>query len=94
MALYAVEYTYSDDSAARDEHRTAHGEFLGALAQEGTVKLSGPLDTAPAAALIVLEARSVEAVRQLLVEDPFQQQGLVTAVVVRPWQPVLGTWLR
>ena len=93
MPLYAVEYTYSDDASARDEHRPAHREFLGALAQEGTVRLSGPLEGEPAAALIAIEGDSVESVRQLLGEDPFQQQGLVTAVTVRAWTPVLGDWL-
>lgn len=94
MPLYAVEYTYSDDTAARDEHRPAHREFLAGLAAEGTLKVSGPVEAEPAAALIVLEGDGVEAVRQLLAEDPFQQQGLVTAVSVRPWSPVLGSWLQ
>jgi uncharacterized protein YciI len=93
MPLYAVEYTYSDDASARDEHRRAHREFLGSLAREGTVRLSGPVEGEPAAALIVIEGDSVESVRQLLGEDPFQQQGLVTAVTVRAWTPVLGAWL-
>lgn len=93
MPLYAVEYTYSDDAAARDEHRRAHREFLGALAQEGTVRLFGPLDGDPAAALIILEGASAESVRRLLGDDPFQQQGLVAAVTVRSWTPVLGQWL-
>ena len=50
MSLYAVHYSYSDDTAARDEHRTAHREFLATLAADGVVMISGPyaaVDEAP-----------------------------------------------
>lgn len=93
MTLYAVRYDYSEQSAARDENRAAHRAFLGSLAAEGALKLSGPLAGAPDGALIVLEASDEEAVRMLLLDDPFQQQGLVEHVDVREWTPVLGSWL-
>ena len=95
MTLFAVHYTYSDDSAARDEHRPAHRDFLGGLADEGVLLLSGPyaaVDEAPDAALLVVRGGSAGEVVELLREDPFQQQGLVEQVVVREWTPVLGAW--
>lgn len=93
MSLYAVRYDYSDQRAARDEHRPAHRAFLGSLATDGVLKVSGPLVGEPDGALIVLEAGDETAVRTLLLDDPFQQQGLVEHVDVREWSPVLGTWL-
>lgn len=93
MTLYAVRYDYSEQVAARDEHRPAHRAFLGSLAADGVVKLSGPLAGDPDAALIVLEAGDAAAVRTLLLDDPFQEQGLVDHVDVREWTPVLGSWL-
>ena len=96
MSLFVVHYTYSDDTAARDEHRPAHREFLGALAAEGTVLVSGPyaeVAEAPDAALILVRGDSAADLAELLREDPFQQQGLVEQVAIREWTPVLGAWV-
>ncbi len=94
MTMYAVLYTYSDDVAGRDEHRPAHREFLGDLASDGTLLMSGPFPrTETAGALLVLDATSSDEVRELLREDPLQQQGLVEAVDVREWTPVRGAWM-
>lgn len=95
MTLFAVHYTYSDDTAARDEHRPAHREFLAGLADEGVILLSGPyatIEEAPDAALLVVRGDSAAEIVELLREDPFQQQGLVEQVAVREWTPVLGAW--
>lgn len=95
MSLYAVHYSYSDDTAARDEHRPAHREFLTALATDGVVLLSGPyapVDEAPDAALILVRGESAAEIVELLREDPFQQQGLVEQVAVREWSPIIGQW--
>jgi uncharacterized protein YciI len=94
MTIYAVQYDYSDDTAARDEHRPAHREFIGGLADEGVVLVSGPYAAAePAGALLVVRADDEAEVRELLREDPFQQQGLVELVRVREWTPILGSRL-
>ncbi|WP_131106101.1 YciI family protein [Ornithinimicrobium sufpigmenti] len=95
MSLFAVHYSYSDDTRARDEHRPAHREFLGSLAREGVVLLSGPyadVDEAPDAAMLILRGDSATELVELLREDPFQQQGLVEQVAIREWTPVLGHW--
>lgn len=95
MSLFAVHYTYSDDTAARDEHRPAHREFLGDLGREGVVLLSGAyasIPEAPDAALLLLRGDSAAQLVELLRDDPFQQQGLVEQVAVREWTPVLGAW--
>lgn len=96
MTIFAVHYTYSDDTAARDEHRPAHREFLGDLAADGVVLISGPYastEDAPDAAFFLVRGDSVAQVLELVREDPFQQQGLVEQVSVREWTPVLGAWL-
>lgn len=91
MSLFAVHYTYSDDSAGRDEHRSAHRAFLGGLADEGVVLASGPLaGEGTDQALILVEHDSTESARELLRQDPFAQQGLIEAVDVREWDVVIG----
>lgn len=95
MSIFAVHYTYSDDKEALDEHRPAHREFLGGLAADGVVLLSGPyaaVEEVPDAALLLLRGESAADLVELLREDPFQQQGLVEQVAVREWTPVLGAW--
>lgn len=95
MTIFAVHYTYSDDTAARDGHRPAHREFLGDLAADGVVLLAGAYAStadAPDAALLVVRGESVAEILELLREDPFQQQGLVEQVSAREWTPVLGAW--
>jgi len=95
MTTYLVTYTYTGDTAARDEHRPVHREFLGDLAADGTLLVAGPLiDADPAVALLVLEAAGPEEVRELLREDPFQQQGLIESVGVQEWTMVRGRWLQ
>lgn len=95
MTVFVVHYTYSNDTAARDEHRPAHRQFLGGLATEGALLLSGPyasIDEAPDAALLLVRGESAAELAVLLREDPFQQQGLVEQVAIREWNPVLGSW--
>lgn len=91
MSLYAVRYTYSDNTAARDEHRPAHREFLSGLAADGVVVASGPLADGPAEALLLLEGESGEQIRDLLSLDPFAQQGIIESVEVREWDVVIGS---
>ena len=45
MSLFTVWYTYSDDTALRDTVRPDHRAFLGELAAEGTIVLSGPVSS-------------------------------------------------
>lgn len=95
MSLFVVHYSYSDDTDARDEHRPAHRAFLGGLATDGVVLLSGPytsIDEAPDAAMLICAGPSAAELVELLRQDPFQQQGLVEQVAVREWTPVLGMW--
>ncbi|MCK0115770.1 hypothetical protein BCE75_11371 [Isoptericola sp. CG 20/1183] len=94
MNVYAVTYVYAPGSAsARDRVRPAHRDHLQALCAEGAVLVSGPLpatDQEPDGALIVVRAPSATAATELLDTDPFRREGLVAAVGVRAWVPVIG----
>ncbi|WP_300081790.1 YciI family protein [Propioniciclava sp.] len=93
MSLYAVTYTYVTDEARLAEIRPEHRAFLGSLADEGIVLLSGPTaGDGPGDALILLRAGSAEDARSALDRDPFQVNSLVTNVSVAEWNPVLGAW--
>lgn len=95
MSLFAVQYTYADNTAELDAHRPEHRAFLGRLADRGMVLLSGPLAAGvgqPSTALILVEADEPQQILDALTDDPFQQRGLVESVEVRGWTPVLGAW--
>ena len=68
MSLYAVTYTYVTDEARLAEIRPEHRAFLGSLADEGIVLLSGPTaGDGPGDALILLRAGSAEDARSALI---------------------------
>lgn len=93
MSLYAVTYTYVTDEDRLAAIRPEHRAFLGSLAAEGIVLLSGPTTgEGPGNALILLRAGSADDARQALVHDPFQVNGLVTDMAVAEWNPVIGAW--
>lgn len=96
MTVLAVHYTYTDDSAGRDAHRADHRAFLRSLAADGVVLLAGAYpeqEGVQPAALLVLRADSADDARIALAEDPFQKEGLVATVDVRPWAPPMGAWV-
>ncbi|MET7845942.1 YciI family protein [Streptomyces sp. NPDC005356] len=91
MPVYAVTYTYTDDSTGRDAHRPAHKEFLGALAEQGINLCSGPFAAGEApGALLVIRAANKQTALAATDNDPFRVQGLVSDVSAREWTPVLG----
>ncbi|MFE6756141.1 YciI family protein [Streptomyces sp. NPDC057684] len=91
MPIYAVTYTYTDDSAARDAVRSAHREFLGVLIEQGINLVSGPFAEAEApGALLLFRAADKESALAATEKDPFRLNGLVSDVSVREWIPVLG----
>jgi uncharacterized protein len=94
MALFAVEYTYSDKTAeARDERRPEHRGWLSGLVEKGTVRATGPW-TDGSGALILLDVPDEAAARELMAQDPFAHAGLVEAVRITGWQPVMGVFNR
>lgn len=93
MPFYAVTYRYTDDTARLDEQRPAHREFLTSLAGSGLLRASGPyVGAAQPSALLVLTADTEQQVRDVLGDDPFQQEGLVADTVVQEWDPVIGDY--
>lgn len=87
MAIFAVTYRYSDDVAARDAHRPAHREFLGA---QDWVLLSGPLSE-PAGALIIVAAKDLAEAEERMAKDPFLAEGVVVERTIRGYSPLQGS---
>ncbi|NAZ88007.1 YciI family protein [Kineococcus indalonis] len=89
MPYFVATYAYTPDTAARDEVRPAHREWLGGLGER--LVLSGPTDAE--GAFLVFDAPDAAAVESLLDEDPFHGRGIVAERRVVGWTPVKGRLL-
>lgn len=95
MALFVTEYTYSPDIALRDEIRPAHRAYLGALADDGRLLVSGPAARDGVdGAFVVLDVSDQTEVARLLDQDPFAISGVVVQRQISAFTPVLGRWSR
>jgi len=90
MALHAVIYRYSTDSAALDEHRPAHKDYLRSLFEQGRIVVSGPLTSGGPGALLILDAADPDEVAAFLDKDPFHVLGLIAGREIRSWSPAFG----
>ncbi len=86
--LYAVICTDKPNGLAlRQANRPEHLDYLeglgNALVHAGP--FLDPVDGTMNGSLIVVEAASLEAARQIVAEDPFARAGLFAVVEIRPW---------
>ncbi len=70
--------------AVRPEHR----EYVSALFERGQIRMSGPL-VGDAGAVLVYEADTEEAARELIAQDPYTREGVVDEVSLREWVVVV-----
>ncbi|GAA1488730.1 YciI family protein [Brachybacterium sacelli] len=89
MALFAVQYTYTDDADRVAIYRPEHREHLDELHREGTLLLSGPLGGTPGGLLVVV-AQSEEDALAKLDGDPFKREGVIIDRSAREWTVVIG----
>lgn len=93
MATFLVLYTYSADTDTRLEARPKHRAWL-QTQQDADVLLGAGAyrDDGPAGAALVVRADSRQAVHDLLENDPYRGLGVIDAVDIREWAPILGSW--
>jgi uncharacterized protein len=89
MAIYAVQYMYSEAPEVLDGIRAEHRAFLRSLAEEGILIASGPLVDRNAA-LLIFKAESPDALAALLDTDPFEVAGFIGERVIEAWNPIIG----
>jgi uncharacterized protein YciI len=91
MTIYAVTYRYTDDVATRERVRPEHREYLGGLADQGLLLLSGPFgpNESPGALLLFRAADKAE-VSALIEKDPFTTSGVIASSETREWEPLIG----
>jgi uncharacterized protein YciI len=89
MAVFAVQYVYTDDVEQVNAIRPIHREWLQHLLDQGDLLASGPMVDYPAA-LLIFKSESQETMSALLDQDPFDIAGVIVEREVREWNPVFG----
>lgn len=77
---------------ADDERRLAvrpeHRDYVAALHERGSIRLSGPLASGDGA-VIVYRAEDEAAARALVEQDPYVREGVVRELSLREWDVVI-----
>jgi uncharacterized protein YciI len=86
--LYALICTDKPNSLAiRRAKRPEHVAYLKSLGD--TLKLAGPFTEADGetmnGSLVVIEAASLQAAKEIAAGDPYAKAGLFASVEIRPW---------
>ena len=86
--LYALICTDKPNSLAiRKAKRPEHVAYLNSLGD--TLKLAGPFTEADGetmnGSLVVIEAASLQAAKEIAAGDPYAKAGLFASVEIRPW---------
>lgn len=90
MSLYAVTYVHPDEQRWL-EHLEPHLHWIERRLQDGTLIASGPYQDVPElSALLLFKARDREHVDELISDDPFVTEGLLTELTVTRWDPGFG----
>ncbi|MCW2721544.1 MAG: uncharacterized protein QOG20_1107 [Pseudonocardiales bacterium] len=89
MALFAVVWRYTDDTALLDEVRPLHREYLGDMVQRGVVRQAGPFGDG-SGGLLVYDVADEHELQKWIAEDPFSVRGVVVESRSWPWTPVVG----
>ena len=91
MTVYAVRYTYIDDTERLGAIRPVHRAWLAERLAAGELLASGPFADG-AGALLVFRAASRDDLDARVAQDPYRAGGVLAEVEVREWQQVFGPW--
>lgn len=89
MALFAVQYTYTDDAEKTQAVRPEHRDHLRELLAAGTLLLAGPFAGTPRG-LLVVRADSEEGALAAVDGDPFLREGVIIDRSAREWTVSIG----
>lgn len=90
MSLYVVTYVHPDQQRWL-KFLEPHLHWIERRLADGTLIASGPLPEAPElSAMLLFKAQDRDHVTELIADDPFVSEGLVTELTVMKWDPGFG----
>ena len=87
MIFVIIGHDGQDGQEKRKLHRQAHLDRMGPLDKAGKVLLAGPF-TDKSGSLIIINASSVEEVRNFIEADPYVTQGVFARYEIHPFMQV------
>ncbi len=92
MPFFLVKMEHPDEAGWR-RHRDAHGAYLRALVDNGSLRASGPItDMGVKAGFLILQAQDRDVVRTIIDADPFAIAGIVENLTINEWGPLFGAF--
>ncbi len=92
MAFFLVTMTHPDGECW-GRHVVPHVGFLQSLIKAGKIKASGPVTgLGKRAGFIIVTAKDLEEVEQLIAQDPFAIEGLIDDLTILAWDPMFGAF--
>jgi len=89
--LYVLQYDYVENALEkRAPHREAHLAHIGKQVQHGNVVLGGAVDHPPTGALVVFRNLTADDIEQIVQQDPYVINGVVTKYTIKPYIPAVG----
>lgn len=88
MPTFVREIAMEPGDERRLAVRPAHREYVHDLHARGAIRMSGPLAD-ETGAVLVYEAESEAAARELVARDPYTTEGVVREVSLREWNVVV-----
>ncbi len=92
MTVYAVRYTYNDNTDALLATRPLHRAWLAERLAAGDLLASGPFADGTGGALLVFRAGTDDELADHLAHDPYAARGVLASVETHAWEQVFGPW--
>ncbi|MHA6793096.1 YciI family protein [Pseudonocardia bannensis] len=89
MALFAVVWRYTDDTALLDRVRPMHREYLQGMVAQGVVRQAGPFGDG-SGGLLIYDVADERELATWIDGDPFSVHGVIAESRTWPWTPVVG----
>lgn len=89
MALFVAVNEYGGDAERRQRVRPTHREYLQRLLDEGKIHESGPF-TDDSGSIVIYNVESLADAQELLANDPFTREGVITNSNLREWTVVFA----
>jgi uncharacterized protein YciI len=91
--MFAVSLRYTDDITTRDSLRTAHRDYLGVLADQGALLLSGPCGPDEAPGALAVPGRRQGPHRRTGRGGSLASSWVIAESQTAEWNPVIGLLL-
>ena len=92
MTVYAVRYTYNDNTDGLLATRPLHRAWLAERLAAGALLASGPFADGTGGALLIFRAGTDDELADQLAHDPYASHDVLASVETHAWEQVFGPW--